>query len=560
MHPDLNRRSHGAAIDVEKFSGFAIKNRKVSAKDMLENMQGRKTYQIGGVLKAQKQLEDASLDWVLFGVLASKTMSKSASSGSNYCIWKVSDLRSTSLSVFLHGDAYEGHRQQQAGKIVAIVNAKVLPAKNGAGKNGNMALAVRQACEIAVIGDAVDFGVCKGTKKTGEKCTMVVNTSVCDYCEFHAAAQYKKLRGGRLELNAQGSSQGIGYRDTLGAKRQQTFQRNAGQVRGRGMGSSAGVSAPGVGAFARNRGMGGHMGRQQVHLSEGTYDTSRGKQRGGLGNTGMLQIDNRGTMQHHVSEQELRNNKRALLSSKNNVAKRESAKVHEKLRNVVDNANAGVQNGANGEPTMKLSNGVRHLAKTLGMSMPRSLARNIYVNPTDRCSKAAKQKHSKRAADNDPLRALADAKKTKVAAAAAKPQLVRSKSSGAIPAASNHKDHRSKPAPKLNHSQTNTTSKTSSSTGITTTITTTTRPGGAGHSSNSNGPSPPRNAVVASSQRSEETGSQNSEKQRQLRTQHAQNAVFSFFDLSPSFLLFLPSFLDSFFPSFLPNFPLSLLP
>ena len=104
------------------------------------------------------------------------------------------------------------------------------------------------------------------------------------------------------------------------------------------------------------------MGRQQVHLSEGTYDTSRGKQRGGLGNTGMLQIDNRGTMQHHVSEQELRNNKRALLSSKNNVAKRESAKVHEKLRNVVDNANAGVQNGANGEPTMKLSNGVRHLA------------------------------------------------------------------------------------------------------------------------------------------------------------------------------------------------------
>ena len=184
----------------ETYSGLRIKNRLVSKSDMEMHMRNRLVVSLAQLpTTPAAKLEDPNIDWVTFGVLVSKGLTKTASSGSKYMLWQLSDLGGNAASVFLFGKAYEAHWKELEGAAVAVLNAKVLPNRSQGG--GSPSLSVNQPGEIAKLGMSLDCGTCEGRRKDGVRCTMVINKAQGRFCRFHAAAQLKAIdRTGRAEL------------------------------------------------------------------------------------------------------------------------------------------------------------------------------------------------------------------------------------------------------------------------------------------------------------------------------------------------------------------------
>ena len=63
--------------------------------------------------------------WATVGVLTEKGMPKVSSTGKNFVIWKLSTLDTSTVPLFLFGDAYIRHWKESAGSIMAVLNAKV---------------------------------------------------------------------------------------------------------------------------------------------------------------------------------------------------------------------------------------------------------------------------------------------------------------------------------------------------------------------------------------------------------------------------------------------------
>lgn len=51
------------------------------------------------------------------------------------------------------------------------------------------------------IGTAVDYGICKGIRKDGARCSMAINSSLGEYCEYHVQAVFKQKVASRMDLN-----------------------------------------------------------------------------------------------------------------------------------------------------------------------------------------------------------------------------------------------------------------------------------------------------------------------------------------------------------------------
>jgi minichromosome maintenance protein 10 len=63
--------------------------------------------------------------WATIGVLAEKGMPKVCSTGKSFSVWKIASLDTTTVSLFLFGDAYAQHYKESAGSIITVLNAKV---------------------------------------------------------------------------------------------------------------------------------------------------------------------------------------------------------------------------------------------------------------------------------------------------------------------------------------------------------------------------------------------------------------------------------------------------
>ena len=58
--------------------------------------------------------------------------------------------------------------------------------------DGGKSLSVFDNEQILKVGTATDFGICRGTRKDGTKCTMPVNIRLCEWCEYHAGEALKR--------------------------------------------------------------------------------------------------------------------------------------------------------------------------------------------------------------------------------------------------------------------------------------------------------------------------------------------------------------------------------
>ncbi|KDO20904.1 hypothetical protein SPRG_14135 [Saprolegnia parasitica CBS 223.65] len=182
----------------EEFSQLRVRDRVISADDMRANMEGRTNVRLAELeSKHLSRLENEDIDWVTIGVVTSASH-LTAPDGKKYVVWTISDLDNCIVSLFLYNDAYEAHWKGSTGRLVAVINPVVLPAR----ESGKFALKVSDGHDVAMIGTSLDFGYCQSYTLGGRQCKIAVNMAKSRYCVIHLAQRLKDAGKGRQELNS----------------------------------------------------------------------------------------------------------------------------------------------------------------------------------------------------------------------------------------------------------------------------------------------------------------------------------------------------------------------
>lgn len=193
----------------------------ISSAELVERMQGRKAVTVSNV-KMHLQSENISdEDWVIAGVLMSQS-TKTSQKGSNFSIWKISDLSldMKKVTIFLFSSAYKNFWKTPVGSVIGILNPSVLDSKDD---QDLATLSTDNAQKIMILGTSRDLGRCKSKKKNGDPCTAPVNLSQCEYCVYHVKQEYGKYSK-RSDLQSASSR-------TFGPKTKNQYQSPLSQQR-----------------------------------------------------------------------------------------------------------------------------------------------------------------------------------------------------------------------------------------------------------------------------------------------------------------------------------------
>lgn len=181
---------------VEKFSGLRIKNRLVPSAVLEDKFSDLRFTKIPDLR------HDLHGRWATAGVLVEKTM-KQAASGSSYSVWKLSDMSPTdyTITVFLFGQAHLDWHKEDPGSVWCITDGELREDTGGKSHQGSRpTIGCNEPRQLCKLGASPVFGRCKGMRKDGNDCTMHVNTSVSEYCAYHASAALKSLATERMAL------------------------------------------------------------------------------------------------------------------------------------------------------------------------------------------------------------------------------------------------------------------------------------------------------------------------------------------------------------------------
>ncbi|KAL3580797.1 hypothetical protein D5086_018632 [Populus alba] len=166
----LNVLKNSTEANVEKYSGLRIRNQSVTALELSERFSEIRFVRLP-TIKNLLMGDTLRGCWATVGVLIEKGSPKTSSVGKSYCIWKFGSLDESSISLFLFGDAYQQNCKEQAGTVFALLNCTVRKDIVGTG----FSLSVFSANQILKMGTSIDYGVCKGKRKDGLPCTLVIN-------------------------------------------------------------------------------------------------------------------------------------------------------------------------------------------------------------------------------------------------------------------------------------------------------------------------------------------------------------------------------------------------
>ncbi|XP_010935110.1 uncharacterized protein [Elaeis guineensis] len=210
-----NRPRSSNAVEVEKFSGLRIRNPLVSSVEISNRFSDIRFVRLPAI---RNLLVGDTLSgcWVTVGVSIEKGAPKTSSVGKSYSIWKMGCLDGAGVSVFLFGDAYFKSCNEPVGSVFALFNSAVRKDAKG------FSLSVYSAGQMLKLGTSADYGVCKGKRKDGMACTMIINKCQGVYCKFHTAKASQKystmraeLKGGNLNSAFKLQSEGIYMVDPL---------------------------------------------------------------------------------------------------------------------------------------------------------------------------------------------------------------------------------------------------------------------------------------------------------------------------------------------------------
>lgn len=182
-------------IQVEKFSGLRIRKQLVSPAELSEHLSDIRFVRLP-TLKNLLVGDTLYGCWATIGVLIEKGIPKTSSIGKSYSIWKIGCLDENAVSLFLFGDTYEQNSKEQVGTVFALFSCTARKDTKGSG----FSLSVAAPNQILKIGTSADYGVCKGRRKDGTACTIVVNKRKGTYCQYHKSKTSERYSTKRTEL------------------------------------------------------------------------------------------------------------------------------------------------------------------------------------------------------------------------------------------------------------------------------------------------------------------------------------------------------------------------
>nr|XP_014100566.2 protein MCM10 homolog [Bactrocera oleae] len=188
METSFNSNEH---TYIDPIFGLRILGPQISSALLLERMEGRK-FVTFDELSRQFEVKTAS-DWVIAAVLLSKELKSSSKDSSRFTIWRLSDLEGNikTISVFLFQNAHNELWHTSPGTCVAILNPTLI--EKNSYRQDIAKLSIENAKKVLILGKSKDFGVCKGKKLNGQKCTNFINLQESDFCIFHIQKEFKKV-------------------------------------------------------------------------------------------------------------------------------------------------------------------------------------------------------------------------------------------------------------------------------------------------------------------------------------------------------------------------------
>uniref|UniRef100_A0AAR5Q633 Protein MCM10 homolog n=1 Tax=Dendroctonus ponderosae TaxID=77166 RepID=A0AAR5Q633_DENPD len=185
-----------------------IINPKISSSLLQERMQGRVAVRFADLSRQILAGNLKGKDWVLCGVLVHKSPPKTSQKGSQYSIWTVTDLKDDikTVGLFMFNSAHSELWKTLVGTVVGVLNPTVMERRDNS--KDVACLSIDTSQKVMIFGDSKDFGMCKSTKKSGEKCTSVVNLSDSEFCIYHIKQEYQKCSK-RSELQANFAGNGL---------------------------------------------------------------------------------------------------------------------------------------------------------------------------------------------------------------------------------------------------------------------------------------------------------------------------------------------------------------
>ncbi|KAF2153733.1 hypothetical protein K461DRAFT_311803 [Myriangium duriaei CBS 260.36] len=218
------------AATLEHFSSFHLSKRKIPAEQLSSAMSGKELYPLPRLLKEIKSPDyyppDCEADYVVFGIITSKTAPRDVKSGprtadedpskatnKKYMILHLTDLK-WELDLFLFGTAFSKYWKLDPGTAVAILNPDIMPPGPHAKDTGRFCLKLTSSAdEVLELGTSRDLGFCESLRKDGTQCTSWVDKRSTTVCDFHITLQMDKSRSTRPELNTMWRSTGSRKRD-----------------------------------------------------------------------------------------------------------------------------------------------------------------------------------------------------------------------------------------------------------------------------------------------------------------------------------------------------------
>ena len=108
----------------DKWSGFRLNNVLTSPLLLDQSMAHRRPLRVAS-LEGEIKTGSVPYDFVLFGIVVSGVLTKLTAKNEKYITWRVSDLKSGSVTVCIFKKAYEKHKIIGEGTVVAILNPSV---------------------------------------------------------------------------------------------------------------------------------------------------------------------------------------------------------------------------------------------------------------------------------------------------------------------------------------------------------------------------------------------------------------------------------------------------
>lgn len=209
----------------ESYSSLHLSNRVLPHSFLSRTLADKKALRIPDLLKTVKAPafelpEDIDGDYVVFGIVASKSQPKDVKASGNasakatdpyddglnnsgkYMAITLTDLKWT-IDLFLFDTAFPRYYKVSEGTLIAILNPTIMPPPKHKLDTNRFSLALSSSDDkVLEIGYARDIGFCKAVRKDGKTCQSWVDGRKTEFCDFHIDIQVRRTQGQRAGINS----------------------------------------------------------------------------------------------------------------------------------------------------------------------------------------------------------------------------------------------------------------------------------------------------------------------------------------------------------------------